>query len=185
MSDSTVMCGVCCLRHFSKPSPGWYLECEVGLCWDCKEHHSLLKATRNHNIIPITEYQKVPLNVKCDIETHNNCKDLIEKEKNYITDVKCSARFQEVEEMLNGTAENIKRIRINRQENLTSLEEERKKIQNNIIQTRIKINNHLDKLQADLIQNINAKVAKENEKIQKVLKTLGKAVLDKRISKYF
>ncbi|CAC5423037.1 unnamed protein product [Mytilus coruscus] len=198
MSDSTALCGVCCLRHLSKPSTGWCLECEEGLCVDCKEHHSLLKATRNHNILPITEYQKLPQNVleitqncgkhneivqivcikhdcpccrKCIIETHNNCKDLIEIE-DYIKDVKSSTRFNELEEMLNETAENIKRIRINRQENLTSLQEERIRIENDIAQTRIKINNHLDILQADLIQNLYAKAMKENEKIQQVLKSL-------------
>ncbi|XP_071126772.1 uncharacterized protein [Mytilus edulis] len=198
MSYSTALCGVCCLRHLSKPSTGWCLECEEGLCLDCKEHHSLLMATRNHNIIPISEYQKLPQNVmkitqncrkhneffqifcrkhdcpccrKCIIETHNNCKDLIEIE-DYIKDVKSSARCNELEEMLNETAENFKRIRINREENLTSLQEERKKIENDIVQTRIKINHYLDKLQADLIQNLFSKVEKENEKIQQVLKSL-------------
>ncbi|CAG2239855.1 unnamed protein product [Mytilus edulis] len=169
MSDSTALCDLCCLRHLSKPSTGWCLECEEGLCIDCKEHHSLLKATRNHNIISITEYQKLPQNVrnhkklKCIIETHNNCTNLIEIE-DYIKDIKSSARFQEVEEIMNETAENIKRIRINREENLKSLQEEKKKIENDIAQTRIKINNHLDKLQADLIQNLYAKVKKENGK---------------------
>ncbi|XP_071126771.1 uncharacterized protein [Mytilus edulis] len=198
MSDSTALCGVCCLRHLSKPSTGWCLECEEGLCIDCKEHHSLLKATRNHTIIPITEYQKLPQNVleitrnckkhneilqifckkhdspccrKCIIETHNNCKNLIEIE-DYIKDIKSSARFLEVEEMMNETDENIKRIRINREENLKSLQEEKKRIETDILQTRIKINNHLDKLQADLIQTLYAKVEKENEKIQQVLKSL-------------
>ncbi|CAG2210091.1 unnamed protein product [Mytilus edulis] len=165
-------------------------ECEKGLCLDCKEHHSLLKATRNHNIIPITEYLRLPnyaleitrnckfhnevLQIfckghdcpccrKCIIETHNNCKDLIEIE-DYIKDVKSSARFQEVEEIMKETVENIKRIRINRYENLTSLQEEKNRIENDVVQTRIKINNHLDKLQADLIQDLYAKVEKENEK---------------------
>ncbi|CAG2231318.1 unnamed protein product [Mytilus edulis] len=190
MSDSTALCGVCCLRHLSKPSTGWCLECEEGLCLDCKEHHRLLKATRNHNIIPISEYQKLPQNVleitrnckkhnevfspccrKCIIETHNNCTNLIEIE-DYIKDIKSSARFQEVEEIMNETAENIKRIRINREENLKSLQEEKKKIENDIVQTRSKINNYLDKLQADLIQTLYAKVEKENEKIQQVLMSL-------------
>ncbi|XP_063416239.1 uncharacterized protein LOC134697882 [Mytilus trossulus] len=200
MSDSTAVCGVCCLRHLSKPSTGWCFECEEGLCLDCKEHHSLLKATRNHNVIPISEYQKLPQNVleitrncekhnevlqifckkhdspccrKCIIETHNNCKNLIEIE-DYIKDIKSSARFQEVEEMMNETAENIERIRVNREENLTSLQEKKKRIENDIVQTRIKINNHLDKLQADLIQTLYTKVEKANEKIQQVLKSLEK-----------
>ncbi|XP_052077166.1 uncharacterized protein LOC127715168 [Mytilus californianus] len=198
MSNSTSLCGVCGLRHLSKPSTVWCLDCDEGLCFDCKEHHSLLKATKSHNIISINEYQKLPRNVleitqyctkheeifqifckkhdcpccrKCIIETHNNCIDLIEIE-DYIKDVKSSARLSDLEDILNETTENVKKICINKQENLTSLQEVRKKIENEIVQTRIKINNHLDKLQADLIQELYAKEANESKKILQVLKLL-------------
>ncbi|CAG2210099.1 unnamed protein product [Mytilus edulis] len=60
----------------------------------------------------------------------------------------------------------------NQEENLTSLQEEKERIENDIAQTRIKINNHLDKMQADLIQTLYAKVKKENGKIEQVLKSL-------------
>ncbi|CAC5423042.1 unnamed protein product [Mytilus coruscus] len=198
MSDSTALCGLCIRRHLSKPSTVWCIDCYEGLCLDCKEHHSLLKATRNHNIISINEYQKLSRNVleitqyctkhdeifqtfckkhdcpccrKCIIEAHNNCKDLIAIE-DCIKDVKSSARFIELEEMLNEMAENIKKIRLNRQENLASLKKERKRIEQDIDQMRIQINNHLDKLQANVIQDLYAKEANEIKKIQDVLESL-------------
>ncbi|CAG2210089.1 unnamed protein product [Mytilus edulis] len=74
--------------------------------------------------------------------------------------------------MITENAENIRRISINKHENLTSLQEERQRIENGIVQTRIKINNHLDKLQADLIQDLYVKELKERKKIQQVLKSL-------------
>lgn len=45
-------------------------------------------------------------------------------------------------------------MRTNRQENLSSLPTERKRIKQEIAQTRFKINKHLDKIQDDLIQDL-------------------------------
>lgn len=176
MSESTALCSVCGRRHLSKSSIVWCVDCCEGLCLDCKEHHSLLKATRNHNIISITEYQQLPRNVldisqhctkhdeifqtfckkhdcpccrKCVIETHNNCIDLIAIE-DYTKDVKSSVRYNELDEMLNEMAENIKKIRLNRQENMASIKKERTIIEQDIDQMRIQFVNHLDKLQADV-----------------------------------
>ncbi|CAG2210098.1 unnamed protein product [Mytilus edulis] len=114
--------------------------------WTAKEHHSLLKATRNHNIIPFSEYQKLPQNV---LEITRNC-----EKHNEVLQIFC------------------KNTIVLAEENLTSLQEEKKRIENDIAQTRIKINNHLDKLQANLIQTLYAKVKKANGKIEQLLKSL-------------
>lgn len=55
-----------------------------------------------------------------------------------------------------------------------SSEREKVRIENEIVQTRIKINSHLDKLLADLIHEIYAKEARENEQIKQVLQSLEK-----------
>lgn len=59
MATATKTCGVCELRHITKPPIVWCSECEEGLCTECQEHHSLSKGTRNHKVIPITEYSKL------------------------------------------------------------------------------------------------------------------------------
>jgi hypothetical protein len=46
MATSTVACNVCSLRHITKSSAVWCSECDEGFCTDCKEYHSLAKATR-------------------------------------------------------------------------------------------------------------------------------------------
>ena len=71
MSTSTVACNVCSMRHITKYSAVWWSECDEGLCNDCKEYHSLAKATRDHVTITIGEYQKLPrfivgINPLCD-----------------------------------------------------------------------------------------------------------------------
>ena len=71
MATSTVACNVCSVRHITKSSAVWCSECDEGFCTDCKEYHSLAKATRDHITITIEEYQKLPpfivgINPFCD-----------------------------------------------------------------------------------------------------------------------
>ena len=48
MATSTVACDICSVRHITKSSAVWCSECDEGFCTDCKEYHSLAKATRDH-----------------------------------------------------------------------------------------------------------------------------------------
>jgi len=58
MSSSPSFCGICDIRHISKPSDVWCPDCDEGLCTECLDHHSLVKSSRKHTTIPIAEYQK-------------------------------------------------------------------------------------------------------------------------------
>ena len=70
MSRSPSLCGICEIRHISKPLEVWCPHCEEGICTECIEHHSLAKPSRNHTTIPIKEYQKLPSYV---LEIRENC----------------------------------------------------------------------------------------------------------------
>ncbi|CAC5401306.1 unnamed protein product [Mytilus coruscus] len=59
MSTSPSVCTVCDLRHQTSPSSHWCIECEEPLCSDCREYHNVLKATRNHKTIAISDYQSL------------------------------------------------------------------------------------------------------------------------------
>ncbi|CAC5410389.1 unnamed protein product [Mytilus coruscus] len=197
MASNVSICGVCDHRHVTKPSVVWCSECEEGLCEDCKEHHSFSKATRNHEIFPIDEYMKLPVKIlkvaqfcnkhkekyelfcrkhdcpccrRC-VEDHNGCKDLTDI-RNMIHNVKSSAAFQEIEHALSETAENIKRIRINREENLALLAEKRKIVESEIQQFRNKINDHLDKLQDETLKELKAEEENRSSKIQQLLTSI-------------
>ena len=74
MTSSTPVCGICDSRHIYKTSEVWCSQCDEGLCMDCTEHHRLSKATKHHNTILLTEYQKLPsfvLDIKQFCQEHN------------------------------------------------------------------------------------------------------------------
>ncbi len=76
MLRSPSLCGICDIRHISKPSEAWCPDCEEGICTECIQHHSLTKPSRNHITIPIEEYQKLPSYV---LEIKENCDEYQEK----------------------------------------------------------------------------------------------------------
>lgn len=64
MATVTPVCGICVLRHISKLSVVWCPECDEGLCEECKEHHTLSKSSRYHSVIAVSDYQKLPSDIK-------------------------------------------------------------------------------------------------------------------------
>ncbi|CAG2214015.1 unnamed protein product [Mytilus edulis] len=178
MAASSQSCGVCDLRHIKKPCIVWCTECDEGLCSDCKEHHSLSKSSRSHSVIPIAEYQKLPADVlkithTCIVECHKECREIVELE-NIIRNAKSSNAMCEIEESLVEIAENLKKIRQHQQDNLLTFKEKRKEIEKELKKTRMKINNHLDKLQEDLMKQLNELEEKENSKICQLMASLEK-----------
>ncbi|CAG2216949.1 unnamed protein product [Mytilus edulis] len=197
MASNWSNCGVCDHRQVTKPSVVWCSECDEGLCGDCREHHSISRASRNHETVSITEYKKLPKEIlkiatvckihnekyelfcgkhdcpcckKC-VKSHNDCKGLTDINE-LIKNVKTSNAFYEIEQTLLEVAENIKLIKTNRGDNLKSLEKQKREIEEEIKQTRTKINRHLDELQNDLLKELKATEEKENSKIQKLLSDL-------------
>ncbi|CAG2254824.1 unnamed protein product [Mytilus edulis] len=105
MASNWTVCGICDFKHVTKPSVVWCSECDEGLCDDCKEHHSISKASREHDTVPIGDYQNLPTEVlqvaqscrkhnqkyqifckihdcpcckKCVIDEHNECKEFVD-----------------------------------------------------------------------------------------------------------
>ncbi|CAC5359190.1 unnamed protein product [Mytilus coruscus] len=198
MASESPACGICDSRHISKPSTAWCFECNEGLCEECKEHHTLNKASKSHGIIPVNEFQKLPVSVlqiaesckshgeryqaychkhecscctKCLIEDHKNCKDITD-----INDVVCSIKSSnmmlQIENSMREVAENLKRIHKNRAENLLSLKLNRQKIENGIQIARQKINEHFDRLERELLKELQTIENNEKKKISKILATV-------------
>ena len=180
MSSSPSFCGICDIRHMSKPSAVWCPDCDEGLCTECLDHHSLAKPSRKHTTIPIAEYLKLPsylLEIKehcnehhekfnvyckehecpccgiCMVETHKDCMDISILD-NIIKDVKTSDLFNEIDELINEMAETIGKIRQNRETNSGAVREQKIIVENEIQELRTNINNHLDKLQENLIKEL-------------------------------
>ncbi|XP_052067490.1 uncharacterized protein LOC127706827 [Mytilus californianus] len=199
MATSFDNCGICNVRHISKPSVVWCSDCNEGLCQDCREYHSLSKASQNHNVVPIAEYQTLPsfiTNIKlhCDqhdekyslfckehnecvcrkcviSEKHRECKEMFPVE-DVIQNSKTSVAFTEIEYSLKEMKENITLILGDRQKNISSLSAAKNKIESEILAIRQQINHHLDKIQDHFIVELNSAVENSTQQIQNVLACL-------------
>ena len=198
MSSSSPVCGICDIRHISKPTEVWCPQCEEGLCTECIEHHSVVKLSRNHTTIPIEEYQKLPsyvLEIKehcnehdekfnlyckehecpccriCNLENHSDCKNVSIFEK-IIKNVKKSTMFTEIEPLIKEMIENIGKIRQNRETNFSAVKEQKRIIEIEIQELRTKINTHLDKLQEDMLKELTEAEKQAAEETRELLVSL-------------
>ncbi|CAG2184526.1 unnamed protein product [Mytilus edulis] len=180
MASNWSVCGVCDYRHITEPSIVWCSECNEELCEECKDHHSISKGSRNHDTVSITEYQKLPTEVlqhdcpcckKCIVESHTDCKDLTDLD-DITRHIKSSNAFAEIQQTLSEVAANVKRLRTHREENLASLGKKSREIEKEVQETRAKINQHLDKLQDDILKELKRREEEESNKIRRILKAL-------------
>ncbi|XP_052080364.1 uncharacterized protein LOC127718399 [Mytilus californianus] len=196
MATCTTLCGPCSVRYLTKPSTHWCSECEVAICDDCKEHHKVLKATRSHELIPIAKYRSLPSFItdiqqsciyhnekyqqyrvahalpicfKC-IKEHQKCNVIPLDE--VTNNAKTSGHFQDLETGLMDLLQNIDIIKKDRKANLVSVEERKDIHLAEIKLIRNQINKHLDKLEKDIIQDIEKKERQCKENIQKILSSV-------------
>ncbi|CAC5410299.1 unnamed protein product [Mytilus coruscus] len=167
MATATNSCGICDLRHVTKPSVDWCPECDEGFCSGCVEHHSLAKASRHHKTIPIAEYHKLPTDV---MQIPQSCTKHDEKFLLYCKDheIPCC----EIEETLAEVVDNIKEIQKLYRGNITSLSENRKQIETQIQEIRFQIDTHLNQIQKKLVDEIQEAEETERRKISQLVKTL-------------
>lgn len=201
MATSSKYCGICKLRHVSQLSVVWCTDCDEGLCHDCKEHHRLLKATRNHHILSIDEYQKLPsfiANIKLYCDEHDEKYQLFCREHNKVLCRKCaisekhaecreifpvedviqnaqtSVSFTEVESLFLELGNNFTLILEDRQKSVSSIEASKKKIEAEISAIRQRINQHLDSIQDLFIAELNIAVEHSTQQMQTFIAYLKK-----------
>ena len=175
MASEVPLCDICNERHLSINATVWCAECHETLCSNCSEHHSLAKLSRDHNAIPISDYQKqpsfltdiklfcadhnqryqqycvtheCPICYRC-IKTHRECSDVIPIDE-VVDNAKTSQNFQDLRQEVEDLVENIKRLRTDREENLTTVNDQVQKHILKVQNFRININQHLDILEEKL-----------------------------------
>ena len=89
----------------------------------------------------------------CNLENHKDCKNVAIMEE-IIKNVKTSTMFTVIGHLIKEMIEIISKIRQNRETNSSSVKEQKRIIKNEIHERRTKINNHLDKLQEDLMKEL-------------------------------
>ncbi|CAG2193827.1 unnamed protein product [Mytilus edulis] len=195
MASKFPVCGICDSRHILEQSTAWCFECNTGLCGECQEFHLLNESHRRHGIIPLTEYQTLPVSVlkiaesckihsknyqafchehecsccsKCLIVEHRNCKDLTNIHDD-ICSINSSKTIFEIESSLQELDENVKRIQKNRKENMSSLQIDKQNINKEIQTARHAINEHFDHLEAELKEELARVEDNERRKISNIL----------------
>ena len=194
-----ILCGICEAQHITKHADHWCPECDEGLCADCENHHKISKGTRNHGIISIENYQKLP---SCISEISHHCKDHDMKYTHFcqvhdkpccpdcistnhkdcvgflsireiIKTSKTSTLIDDIEQSLTNIKYNIDNVIKNRQQNLSEIRHQRQIFHDQVKQMRVKINSHLDTLEQTILKELDDAEDKIKSKIDNLLKQLS------------
>jgi hypothetical protein len=105
------------------------------------------------------------------VETHRDCIDVTILE-NLIKNVKTSDIFNEIEQLISEMTEMIGNIRQNRETNAGAVREHKIIVENEIQELRTKINNHLDKLQENMMKELTEAHKQITNETQELLVSL-------------
>ncbi|CAC5417758.1 unnamed protein product [Mytilus coruscus] len=164
----------------------WCTECEVFFCEDCEKPHSQAKLSKNHKTMSAENYQKLPsfmqeissqcrdhnkkfelhcsfhacpCCVQCITDKHKKCQDL-KPLSDILQQVKSSASVQIFEKDLKDVKENldtaIKYLKIR----ISTINTEKSKAVEEIGYIRKSISDYLDKLEQDILNNLESKHSK-------------------------
>lgn len=180
MATNALLCALCDLQHLTTPSTHWCPECQEALCIKCNEHHSLSKSSRNHQVIPISEYidlpscianidlfctyhnekyiqycvkHECPICYKC-IKEHGKCSELILLEE-LTYEVKSSDAFMDMEQSSKDITININQIREEMKSNIELIQNKKKQIIEEVSRLKSEIIQRLDKLQEVMIEDLH------------------------------
>ncbi|CAG2249044.1 unnamed protein product [Mytilus edulis] len=177
----------------------WCPECDEGLCSTCKNYHSVSKASRQHGIISIDDYKKLPAEICkieqnctehnrkfqmfcprhdklccliCISENHKECTGMFPIDE-AIKSSRTSTLFGSLEKSLKDIMKNIERVVKDREANLVEIKQQNLKSVNNIKDTRQKINSRLDELEKHMIDNLNSTETQLKLKIDTLVNKLS------------
>ncbi|CAC5403663.1 unnamed protein product [Mytilus coruscus] len=197
-TTSNVFCEICEALSIMKAAKFWCSECDEGLCLQCHKHHSISKSSRQHNAIQIESYNKLPTSIAnivnycashdmkytnycphhdtlccpaCISDEHKRCTGLLLLQ-DVIRTAKTSALLDSLETSVKDIQTNIKNIIEDRQRNLAIIHDQRQRYQDDLKQIRIEINSHLDKLEQNIVRDLDATEKKAKTEIAQLVDTL-------------
>jgi chromosome segregation ATPase len=89
-----------------------------------------------------------------------------------VKNVKTSVQLNEVEQLIHELKKTVDKIRKDREKNLVDVSEQTRIVECEIRELRTKINNHLDKLQEDLMKELTEEETKITRKTRELLSSL-------------
>ncbi|CAG2223905.1 unnamed protein product [Mytilus edulis] len=191
-TSTSFICSLCQEDDETSTAVTWCAECEVFLCSECQKHHGRSKMSKHHKVMSIHDYQNLPefmLNIKnncedhdlkyelfcsfhdcaccmkCIKDKHDNCKGLVPL-GDVVGNIKSSASVFQIETDLFNLLENLKTINIFFSENLSALEKQKTEAISRVHTMRRSINDHLDKLEESLLNDIRSEFTTLQETIE-------------------
>ncbi|XP_063417372.1 uncharacterized protein LOC134699903 [Mytilus trossulus] len=192
MADATTTnCTVCEAQSAVKAAVKWCSECEETFCLDCLKYHSNAKSTKSHAVIDVSDQKELPdfvLNIKqhcgehgalfqnyclsheqpccrkCINSTHKNCIDMPPLD-DFIKDVSKSAAVEDIQKRLQNLKRYYERLCQEKEENAKEIKTQSKAIIAHVMFTRLKLNQHLDCLERDVLKKVSKQ---ENNALQKM-----------------
>ncbi|XP_052079892.1 uncharacterized protein LOC127718037 [Mytilus californianus] len=195
-SGKHIPCGPCRFDDVTKDAGRWCTNCEEGLCEDCENVHRKSKTSRNHQVISLEDYRKIEnvsisqvcehhgenlewfckthdevLCVVCVPSKHKSCSDVIPITVNSANSRQSTALF-DLEETIGRTLRNVKQCIKNRESATKEIEKQEIVVKTMVLETRMKINSHLDRLQEKLLNELGLTSHTCKSKYMKILQKL-------------
>ncbi|XP_071162052.1 uncharacterized protein [Mytilus edulis] len=180
------LCTICNDDGISNSAVTWCTECEVLFCGDCEKPHSKSHLSKNHKTMSADDYQKLPTFmqkissqcrdhkkkfelycsfhacpccVQCVTDKHNMCQEM-KPLSDILQQVKSSASVQLFEKDLKIVKENIDTAIKYLQTRITTSNTQNTKAIEKIRYMRKSIDDYLDKLEQDLLNDLESKYSK-------------------------
>ena len=131
----------------------------------CNEHHEKFNLYCKEHECPCCGI--------CMVEIHRDCVD-VSILKNIVKDVKTSDIINAIDQLINEMIETIGKIRKTREDSSNAVREQKIIIENEIREVRTNINNHLDKLQEDLMKELTEEENLKTEETRELMASLNK-----------
>ncbi|XP_071160800.1 E3 ubiquitin-protein ligase TRIM45-like [Mytilus edulis] len=197
-STPPLSCGPCKYEGITKDAEKWCTFCDEGFCSDCEKTHRSLKLTRNHKMIDTKDYMKIQdlsVNLKCETHgqkldlyckchhvaecamcipsEHNSCPvDDIISIHDAAINAKSSTALSDLEETISRSLESVRQCIRDRASVSANIDTEEQTIQKKILETRLRLNKHLDELEQQLLQELQIKHENCRSRYSKMLKQL-------------
>ncbi|CAG2210491.1 unnamed protein product [Mytilus edulis] len=194
----TDYCTLCNDDGTSTEAVRWCIECEVFLCTDCEKHHKKSRSSKAHNTMSTIDYHNLPTFMKeissqcrdhkkkyelycsfhacpccvmCITDKHQKCQEM-KPLSDVLKQVKSSASVQLFEKDLKDVKENLEEIikYLNRRINTST--EQKTKAAEQIRSMRKSINDFLNKLEQEILNDLDSKQSKLKSKMNTLLQQL-------------
>ncbi|XP_076084488.1 uncharacterized protein LOC143055240 [Mytilus galloprovincialis] len=199
-SPSKDFCSLCKEDDVTSDAVIWCTECEVFLCVECEKHHKRSRSSKDHNTISAENYHELPSFIKatsnlckvhnrkfelycsfhacaccvhCTTDKHQSCQTM-KPLPDILKQVKSSAAVPLLDKDLKDLKENFDEIGEYLRNRISTNTKQKTEAIQNIHAMRKSIDDYLNKLQHQLLKDLETEHLKLKSKIERLLHEVDK-----------